>query len=72
MTPSGATLKDTMVRAGQSSEKTALIYQHSDEERQRDVAANWTTWSAPSVRSAMTTTARSDDRMHPAEKYTGN
>lgn len=28
-----------MVRAGQSSEKAALIYQHSDEERQRDVAA---------------------------------
>ncbi|QCD57172.1 integrase [Streptomyces hawaiiensis] len=38
-TPSGATLKDTMVRAGQSSEKAALIYQHSDEERQREVAA---------------------------------
>lgn len=28
-----------MVRAGQSSEKAALIYQHSDEERQRDAAA---------------------------------
>lgn len=28
-----------MVRAGQSSEKAALIYQHSDEERQREVAA---------------------------------
>ena len=28
-----------MVRAGQSSEKAALIYQHSDDERQRDVAA---------------------------------
>ncbi|WP_436845117.1 hypothetical protein [Streptomyces cinerochromogenes] len=28
-----------MVRAGQSSEKAALIYQHSDEERQKDVAA---------------------------------
>jgi hypothetical protein len=38
-TRSGATLKDTMVRAGQSSEKAALIYRHSDEERQRDVAA---------------------------------
>jgi hypothetical protein len=38
-TRSGATLKDTMVRAGQSSEKVALIYQHSDEERQREVAA---------------------------------
>lgn len=38
-TRSGATLKDTMVRAGQSSEKAALIYQHSDVERQREVAA---------------------------------
>ncbi len=36
---SGATLKDTMVRAGQSSEKAALIYQHSDEEREEEVAA---------------------------------
>ncbi len=38
-TRSGATLKDTMVRAGQSSEKAALIYQHSDDERQEVVAA---------------------------------
>jgi integrase len=38
-TRSGETLKDTMVRAGQSSENAALIYQHSDQERQRDVAA---------------------------------
>ncbi|RKN36875.1 tyrosine-type recombinase/integrase [Streptomyces hoynatensis] len=37
-TQSGATLKDTMVRAGQSSEKAAMIYQHSDRERQREVA----------------------------------
>ncbi|BCL21332.1 hypothetical protein GCM10017668_31750 [Streptomyces tuirus] len=37
-TRSGATLKDTMVRARQSSEKVALIYQHSDEERQEEVA----------------------------------
>ncbi|MFE2552240.1 tyrosine-type recombinase/integrase [Streptomyces sp. NPDC059355] len=37
-TRSGATLKDTMVRAGQSSEKAALIYQHSDHERQKEVA----------------------------------
>ncbi len=35
----GATLKDTMVRAGQSSAKAALIYQHSDDERQVEVAA---------------------------------
>jgi len=38
-TRSGATLKDTMVRAGQSTEKAALIYQHSDSERQKEVAA---------------------------------
>lgn len=38
-TRSGATLRDTMVRAGQSSEKAALIYQHSDDERQRELAA---------------------------------
>ena len=37
-TRSGATLKDTMVRAGQSSERAALIYQHSDTERQMEVA----------------------------------
>ncbi|GAA2602889.1 hypothetical protein GCM10011428_72830 [Streptomyces violaceus] len=34
----GATVKDTTVRADQSSEKAALIYQHSDEERQEEVA----------------------------------
>ncbi|WFB08623.1 site-specific integrase [Streptomyces sp. LX-29] len=38
-TQSGATLKDTMVRAGQSSERAAMIYQHSTRERQREVAA---------------------------------
>ncbi len=27
-----------MVRAGQSSEEAAVIYQHSDRERQREVA----------------------------------
>ncbi|MZE56669.1 tyrosine-type recombinase/integrase [Streptomyces sp. SID5770] len=37
-TRSGATLKDTMVRAGQSTEKAALIYQHSDHDRQKEVA----------------------------------
>lgn len=37
-TQSGATLKDTMVRAGQSTEKAALIYQHSTHERQKEVA----------------------------------
>ncbi|MEV7680379.1 hypothetical protein AB0O64_17790 [Streptomyces sp. NPDC088341] len=38
-TRSGATLKDTMVRAGQSSERAALIYQHSDLEPQQEVAS---------------------------------
>ncbi|MFE6025795.1 hypothetical protein [Streptomyces niveus] len=37
-TRSGTTLKD-MVRAGQSTEKAALISQHSDTERQREVAS---------------------------------
>ena len=39
VTQSGGTLKDAMVRAGQSSEKAALIYQHSPLERQKEVAA---------------------------------
>ncbi|QKV93607.1 tyrosine-type recombinase/integrase [Streptomyces sp. NA02950] len=38
-TQSGATLKDTMVRAGQSSERAALIYQHSNLDRQKEIAA---------------------------------
>ncbi|MBD0746048.1 tyrosine-type recombinase/integrase [Streptomyces sp. CBMA152] len=37
-TRSGATLKDTMVRAGQSSEKAAMGYQHSPLDRQMEVA----------------------------------
>ncbi|MBB1246543.1 integrase [Streptomyces durbertensis] len=37
-TQSGATLKDAMVRAGQSSERAALIYQHSNRQRQREIA----------------------------------
>ncbi|MFI1097535.1 tyrosine-type recombinase/integrase [Streptomyces sp. NPDC020917] len=39
VTQSGGTLKDAMVRAGQSSERAALIYQHSTLERQKEVAA---------------------------------
>jgi integrase len=39
VTQSGGTLKDAMVRAGQSSERAALIYQHSPLERQKEVAA---------------------------------
>ncbi|MFC9854196.1 tyrosine-type recombinase/integrase [Streptomyces prasinus] len=56
-TRSGATLKDTMVRAGQSSEKAALIYQHSDEERQEEVAAGLDA----TVRKARATAAREAD-----------
>ena len=37
-TQSGATLKDTMVRAGQSTERAALIYQHSNRQRQQEIA----------------------------------
>lgn len=36
----GAKLKDLMVRAGQSSEKAQLIYQHSTKEHQRQLAAD--------------------------------
>ncbi|ARX85132.1 integrase [Streptomyces alboflavus] len=56
-TRSGATLKDTMVRAGQSSEKAALIYQHSDDDRQQEVAAGLDA----TVRRARSTEAASDD-----------
>lgn len=38
-TRSGATLKDTMVRAGQSNDRAAPNYRHSDLERQCGVAA---------------------------------
>ncbi|GGT28680.1 hypothetical protein GCM10010271_35970 [Streptomyces kurssanovii] len=38
-TRSGATLKGTMVRAGQSSEDAALICRHSDLDRQQEVAS---------------------------------
>ncbi|AXG79251.1 tyrosine-type recombinase/integrase [Streptomyces paludis] len=36
----GAKLKDLMVRAGQSSERAQLIYQHSTKEHQRKLAAD--------------------------------
>lgn len=61
-TRSGATLKDTMVRAGQSSKKAALIYQHSDEERQEEVAAGLDV----TVR-----TAREEAARKAAEKFSG-
>ncbi len=34
----GATVKELMVRAGHSSEKAAMIYQHSTDDRQRKIA----------------------------------
>ena len=37
-TQNGATLKDTMIRAGQVSVRAALLYQHSDQQRQQDIA----------------------------------
>lgn len=43
-----------MVRAGQSSEKAALIYQHSDGERQQEVAEG----IAARVRAARNKTAQ--------------
>jgi integrase len=65
-TRSGATLKDTMVRAGQSSEKAALIYQHSDDERQRDVAAG-----LDGMVRAERAKGHDDDRAHHKEDRTG-
>ncbi|MCQ4207820.1 tyrosine-type recombinase/integrase [Streptomyces longispororuber] len=56
-TRSGATLKDTMVRAGQSSEKAAMIYQHSEKERQQEVAG----MLDRSVRKARRAVARKPD-----------
>jgi len=66
-TRSGATLKDTMVRAGQSSEKAALIYQHSDAERQRDVAAG-----LDDMVRAERAKQRDDDPAHHKEEPTGS
>ncbi len=66
-TRSGATLKDTMVRAGQSSEKAALIYQHSDEERQRDIAAG-----LDDLVRAERAKHHKDDRAHHKERPTGS
>ncbi|MFD6173770.1 hypothetical protein [Streptomyces coeruleorubidus] len=39
--PEGFRFEDTMVRAGQSSEKAALIYQHSDESLTSLLARIW-------------------------------
>ncbi|MEU9136243.1 tyrosine-type recombinase/integrase [Streptomyces sp. NPDC048404] len=66
-TRSGATLKDTMVRAGQSSEKAALIYQHSDAERQRDVAAG-----LDDMVRAERAKQHNDDPAHHKEEPTGS
>jgi hypothetical protein len=37
-TPAGASLRELMVRMGHSSTRAALIYQHSTDERQREIA----------------------------------
>lgn len=59
-----------MVRASQSFEKAALIYQHSDEERQREVGSPpaSATWSALSVRSATTTKATTTTPAAPTQQ----
>jgi hypothetical protein len=56
-----------MVRAGQSSEKAALIYQHSDAERQRDVAAG-----LDDMVRAERAKQRDDDPAHHKEEPTGS
>lgn len=55
-----------MVRAGQSSEKAALIYQHSDDGRQRDVAAG-----LDDMVRAERAKHHDDDRAHHKEDSTG-
>ncbi|ALC21929.1 phage integrase [Streptomyces pristinaespiralis ATCC 25486] len=62
---SGATLKDTMVRVGQSTEKAALIYQHSDTERQREVAAGLDSLMQAERRKAA---AKADDQASATER----
>ncbi|MEU7430407.1 tyrosine-type recombinase/integrase [Streptomyces sioyaensis] len=61
-TRSGATLKDTMVRAGQSSEKAALFYQHSNLDRQKEVASGL---------DAMVRAARKTSKVEPDQKRSG-
>ncbi|GFE15252.1 putative prophage phiRv2 integrase [Streptomyces glebosus] len=61
-TRSGATLKDTMVRAGQSSEKAALFYQHSNLDRQKEVASGL---------DAMVRAARQTPKADPDQKRSG-
>ena len=62
-TRSGATLKDTMVRAGQSSEKAAMIYQHSGHERQREVTSG-----LDGMRHAERAKHTTNDRPHPKQE----
>lgn len=71
-TRSGATLKDTMVRAGQSSEKAALIYQHSDDDRQQEVAAGLDATVRKARQEAATVAAVPDDTPdEPADQRSG-
>jgi integrase len=48
-TQNGATIKDTMVRAGQVTERAALTYQHSNQQRQHDIPTPSTTLSKPTA-----------------------
>ncbi|MGW3428253.1 tyrosine-type recombinase/integrase [Streptomyces melanosporofaciens] len=61
-TQSGATLKDTMVRAGQSSTRAALIYQHSTLERQKEVAAGIDARVAADRQAAKAAAEKHDDQ----------
>ncbi|GAA1175763.1 tyrosine-type recombinase/integrase [Streptomyces rhizosphaericus] len=61
-TQSGATLKDTMVRAGQSSTRAALIYQHSTLERQKEVAAGIDARVAADRQAAKAAAEKRDDQ----------
>ncbi len=39
LTSQGASLRDVMVRMGHASTRAALIYQHADRDRERNIAA---------------------------------
>ncbi|WP_445515563.1 tyrosine-type recombinase/integrase [Streptomyces sp. NEAU-174] len=61
-TQCGATLKDTMVRAGRSSTRAALIYQHSTLERQKEVAAGIDARVAADRQAAKEAAEKGDDQ----------
>ncbi|GGT53511.1 hypothetical protein GCM10014713_54220 [Streptomyces purpureus] len=65
----GAKLKDLMVRAGQSSERAQLIYQHSTKEHQRrladDIDATVRSQRTPADRGSGTSATASVHRIVP-------